>query len=150
MPGIQGALLEQMTHLFPIFFFHWDNENPDRVEGCLQFVQIFVTLLLWGPEAFLRRLVSTTPGEVVGLAAGADSSIVTFFAIQFRCLLCMNIAAWDLSRIKDAGEMAYGGNWRNDMVAQSQDLTSSGLSMLSLTRHVMQSSDSIGGLVERM
>jgi hypothetical protein len=46
--------------------------------------------------------------------------------------------------------MAYGGNWRNNMVAQSQDLTSSGLSIFSLTRHAMQSSGSIGGLTERM
>ena len=68
-----------------------------------------------------------TPDEVAGLAAGMiDSAIVTFFSIRFRSLRCMNIAAWDLSRIKAAGEMAYGGNWRNDMVAQSQDLTSSG------------------------
>ena len=79
IPGVQGALLEQLAHLFPIFFFHWANEKPDRVEGCLQSVQIFVTLLLWGPEAFFRRLVSTTPDEVVGLAAGIDSAVLTFF-----------------------------------------------------------------------
>ena len=89
-------------------------------------MQIFVILLLWRPEAFFRLLVSMTPDEVAGLAAGIDSAIVTFFSIRFRCLLYMNIAAWDLSRIKAAGEMAYGGNWRNDMVTQSQDLTSSG------------------------